>query len=147
VLMDYGADLSIKDDYGSTALGVAKNKDVFTKLTNYASSTLPTPCLHAIQDKLKMLIQGNKQQKAEIKDLRDKLKSSTANLSEQRKEDATIQDNLDTLKTTIASLSEQHKVELAATKEDMQLEMNMWFPEPEPAGTKRKRHGRLQSIR
>jgi ankyrin repeat protein len=66
VLIVHGADLSIKNNNGKTPLEVTENKDVATKLTNFVP-TLRRTCPAAIEDKLKTLIQENKQQeKSEI---------------------------------------------------------------------------------
>jgi hypothetical protein len=78
-LIDHGADLSIKNNYGKTPLEATETEDVALKLSRKAS-TLQKPCHAAIQDKLEMLIQENKQQKAEITDLQDTLKSTRVSL-------------------------------------------------------------------
>jgi hypothetical protein len=63
VLIDHVADLSIKDNDRKTALDVAKTRDVASKISRKTSNTpAPTP------SKLKVLIQENRQQKAEIPD-------------------------------------------------------------------------------
>jgi hypothetical protein len=117
VLIDHGADFSIKNDDGKTALDVAKSKGVSSKLSHKFFHTWKKTCPAAIQGKLEMLIQENKQQKAEITELRDKLKSTTATLSQQhKKEIAAIQEKVKSERT---ALSEQHKVEIAALQEKL----------------------------
>jgi ankyrin repeat protein len=98
-LIDNGADLSIKSNSGMTTLDVAKTKDVADKLSRKVLTLKNTfPAAADIQDQLKMLIQENKQQKSDIKNLQEKQKSERASISEQhKKEIAAIQDKLDTV--------------------------------------------------
>jgi hypothetical protein len=115
VLIDHGADLSIKNRHGKTALDFAE-RSIATKLTEYAK-TLKENCPAAIQDKLIMLIQESKQQKSEMTDLQDRLKTTTAALSEDHKiEIAALRERLN---TTTAALSEEHKIEIAALQEKL----------------------------
>jgi ankyrin repeat protein len=86
ILIGHGADMSINNNIGKTPLEVADTEDVALKISRKAS-TLPKTCPAAIQDKLEMPIQENKQRKAEISDLQDTSKSTIATLSEQHKKE------------------------------------------------------------
>jgi hypothetical protein len=88
-------------------LDVAKTEDVSSELTSYAST-----CTSAIQDKLELLIQENKQLKSEIVAIRETGTSTTSDLREQHKmEIAALQESI---KSERAAIFEQHKVGIAA---------------------------------
>jgi hypothetical protein len=78
--------LSIKNNHGKTAHDVAKTEELSSNITNYASTLKKTCPSATIQDKLRLvLIKENKQQKSEISNLQETMKSNTAALSKQHK--------------------------------------------------------------